>query len=40
MITALDASGNKYDRDRVLDALAFAADAHEGQMRKSGEPYI
>ncbi|MCF6201726.1 MAG: HD domain-containing protein, partial [Hydrogenimonas sp.] len=25
---------------RLTDALSFAKDAHEGQLRKSGEPYI
>lgn len=28
------------ERKFVADALAFAATAHEGQFRKSGEPYI
>ncbi len=29
-----------YDMPRIEKALAFADKAHEGQMRKSGEPYI
>ncbi len=29
-----------YDLPRIKRALEFAAKAHEGQMRKSGEPYI
>jgi (p)ppGpp synthase/HD superfamily hydrolase len=28
------------DRSVVLDALAFSAKRHEGQMRKGGSPYI
>lgn len=40
LISALDHSEYKYDREQILDALAFASEAHEGQMRKSGEPYI
>lgn len=40
MVEALDGSEYKYDREKILDALAFAAVAHEGQRRKSGEPYI
>jgi GTP pyrophosphokinase len=28
------------DADRVLDAFRFAADAHRGQFRRSGEPYV
>ena len=26
--------------DRIWDTYIFARDAHHGQMRKSGEPYI
>ncbi len=37
---ALKDSGNKYDMKRISDALDFAVKAHEGQLRKSGEPYI
>ncbi len=28
------------DQTKVLEALAFAMVAHEGQLRKSGEPYV
>jgi len=28
------------DRERILDAYRFAAEAHKGQIRRSGEPYI
>ena len=30
----------KQDLIKVKSAYAFALDAHEGQYRKSGEPYI
>lgn len=35
----LEKSGG-YDLDRIANALDFAAKAHEGQKRKSGEAYI
>ena len=28
------------NKEKILEALAFAEKAHDGQMRKSGEPYI
>lgn len=31
---------NDLDREMIDHALAFAYDAHEGQLRKSGDPYI
>ena len=37
---AIEKSGNNYDKDRIAAALEFAKKAHEGQLRKSGEPYI
>ncbi|MCL2755179.1 MAG: RelA/SpoT family protein [Oscillospiraceae bacterium] len=30
----------KYDLDKIRDAFELACDLHEGQTRKSGEPYI
>ncbi len=37
---AIEKSGLSYDRERISAALDFAQKAHEGQFRKSGEPYI
>ena len=31
---------SKTDADRVRDAYRFALEAHEGQTRRSGEPYV
>jgi len=33
-------SGNKYDFEKIERAYEYAAFLHEGQFRKSGEPYI
>ena len=33
-------SGNKYDMEKIERAYEYAAFLHEGQFRKSGEPYI
>ena len=33
-------SSPKADLDEVVRAYELAAEAHEGQMRRSGEPYI
>ena len=33
-------SGNKYDMEKIQRAYEYAAFLHEGQFRKSGEPYI
>ncbi len=30
----------RYHGDRIADAARFAANCHDGQLRKSGEPYI
>lgn len=30
----------KYDTDKITKAYLYAAELHEGQFRKSGEPYI
>lgn len=40
LLKTLEDSGSNYDIDRIMQALEFAAKAHEGQKRKSGEPYI
>ncbi len=39
LVELLEKNGN-YDMERIGKALDFAAAAHEGQLRKSGEPYI
>ncbi len=36
----MDPKLDQTDRARLRDAYNFAADAHHGQKRKSGEPYI
>ncbi len=33
-------TGNNYDMDRIETAYEYAARLHDGQFRKSGEPYI
>lgn len=40
LLTALSNSSGHYDIDRIMKALDFAAEAHAGQKRKSGEDYI
>ena len=39
LIGLLEKNGN-YDMERIGKALDFATAAHDGQFRKSGEPYI
>lgn len=39
LIDKLNENGN-YDMDRIGKALELATKAHDGQLRKSGEPYI
>ena len=36
----LAAAKHPYNMDKIRAAYAYAADMHEGQFRKSGEPYI
>lgn len=36
----LISSGNKYDMEKIESAYVYAARLHDGQFRKSGEPYI
>ena len=31
---------NQQDRDKIKEAYEYAKEKHEGQFRKSGEPYI
>ena len=40
LIGILEASGNKYDFDKIRSAYDLAKGLHEGQFRISGEPYI
>ncbi len=37
----MDVSGSSlFQHEAVLDAVEFAAAAHAGQKRKTGEPYV
>ena len=40
LLAALDERSPRVDRGRVAACFDFAAEAHQGQMRDSGEPYI
>src|SRR5437764_1403613 len=40
LLAELDGYGGELDRDLVVRAFRFAAKAHEGQQRRSGEPFI
>ena len=40
LIAALDERAPKADRDRVAACFDFAAEAHAGQRRMSGQPYV
>lgn len=40
LMEAIEKSGAGYDANKIREAFDFAAKAHDGQMRKSGEPYI
>ena len=37
---AIERNSKNLNKEKILEALAFAEKAHDGQMRKSGEPYI
>ncbi len=40
LMVALKESNRPYDFDKITEAYEYAAKAHEGQMRQSGDPYI
>ncbi len=40
LMSGLEATSRKYDFEKIKKAYEYAAYLHEGQMRKSGEPYI
>lgn len=40
LIAAIKESNRPYDVDKITKAYKWADQSHEGQMRKSGEPYI
>ncbi len=40
LLAELDGYSGELDRDLIIRAFSFAAAAHEGQQRRSGEPFI
>ena len=40
LLGILEATGKKYDTDKIIRAFEYAAQLHEGQFRVSGDPYI
>ncbi len=40
VIAYMDGISHDFIRSEIRKAYIFARDAHEGQMRKSGDPYI
>ncbi len=40
LLSAMESSKTYYNVEKIMEALAFAAQAHKGQKRKSGEDYI
>jgi len=40
LLSLLAKSGKNYDTEKIRRAYQYAAVAHEGQFRKSGDPYI
>ncbi len=40
LLSSLEASGKRYDVEKIIRAYEFASHVHEGQFRLSGEPYI
>lgn len=40
LVKKIQQSGVSYDIDRITTAYEFAKEAHDGQMRRSGDPYV
>lgn len=40
LLVAIKASDKKYNEKKILEAYQLAKQAHEGQLRQSGDPYI
>ncbi|MBQ4044119.1 MAG: bifunctional (p)ppGpp synthetase/guanosine-3',5'-bis(diphosphate) 3'-pyrophosphohydrolase [Clostridia bacterium] len=40
LLTMLQTSGKNYDIEKIQRSFEYAAKMHEGQFRKSGDPYI
>ena len=40
LLGILEATGKKYDIDKIVRSYEYAAQLHEGQFRVSGDPYI
>ena len=40
LLGILEATGKKYDTDKIIRSYEYAAQLHEGQFRVSGDPYI
>lgn len=40
LLDAIDRNIKNLNKEKIISAYHFARDAHEGQKRKSGEPYI
>ena len=40
LLDKLEASGKKYDIEKIKNSYLYARELHEGQFRNSGEPYI
>ena len=40
LVADIQATGRKYDTDKIIRAYEYSAKMHEGQYRLSGEPYI
>lgn len=40
LLAILQATGKKYDTDKIREAFAYADELHRGQFRASGEAYI
>ncbi len=40
LLSILNATGKKYNTDKIKSAYEYAATLHQGQFRVSGEPYI